>query len=229
MDTEEVHSLIEDLDTSIDKLEDALKPLLDVSIASTAASLPVLERAKLYVLVTYAIESVLFSHVRLSGADAKEHPIIKELARVRQYFEKIEKAENPVGKRENLSLNKPAAGRIIKAALSGNIKFDKEQERKKMREMDGARVKLEQLDKKRKAEAEADDDVEDKDSSSSGNHEAATDQKSSEKGSKKKRKRAKGEQHEQGSSPTTSPIKKSKKSKKSKSHGKKSKKSKESD
>jgi hypothetical protein len=40
---------------------------------------------------------------------------------VKQYFEKIKRAENPINdearKRENLTLDKGAAGRIIKAGL----------------------------------------------------------------------------------------------------------------
>jgi len=48
---------------------------------------------------------------------AREHPVYKELTRVKQYFEKIKLAENPVGKRENLILDKGAAARILKAGL----------------------------------------------------------------------------------------------------------------
>lgn len=40
-----------------------------------------------------------------------------ELTRVKQYFDKVKVAENPVGKRQNLSLDKGAAARIIKAGL----------------------------------------------------------------------------------------------------------------
>ena len=36
---------------------------------------------------------------------------------MKQYFDKIKNAENPVGKRENLSVDKDAAARIIKAGL----------------------------------------------------------------------------------------------------------------
>jgi exosome complex protein LRP1 len=152
MDTANLSPLVDDLETNIDDLEEVLKPLLDSPISATAARLSALDRAKLFVLVTYAIESLLFSHVRLTGADGKAHPVFTELQRVKQYFEKIEKAENPVGKRENLSLNKPAAGRFIKAALAGNIKFDEEREKVKMREAQAAKKKLEELNGRKKAE-----------------------------------------------------------------------------
>lgn len=49
--------------------------------------------------------------------NARNHPVFRELTRVKQYFEKIKSVEFGDMKRENLSLNKPAAGRIIKHAL----------------------------------------------------------------------------------------------------------------
>ena len=52
--------LIESLDDNIDDLEEALEPLLKSALIDTAGKLPLLDKAQLYVLVTYAIESVLF-------------------------------------------------------------------------------------------------------------------------------------------------------------------------
>ena len=55
--------LIEQLDDSIDDLEEALAPLLKSALSDTAAKLPLLDRAKLYVLSTYAIESLIFCKI----------------------------------------------------------------------------------------------------------------------------------------------------------------------
>ena len=60
MDVLSVLTLLELLDDEIDDLEDSLSPLLTATLAETASKLPLLDKAKLYVLVTYAIESVLF-------------------------------------------------------------------------------------------------------------------------------------------------------------------------
>ena len=60
-------SLLEDLDEHIDGLSDALAPLLSESLSSTAEKLHVLDRARLYTLLVYSIESLLFCkpvHVR---------------------------------------------------------------------------------------------------------------------------------------------------------------------
>jgi hypothetical protein len=60
MDTSRVSTLLEQLDGEIDDLEESLAPLVATALSDTASKLPLLDKAKLYVLVTYAIESVLF-------------------------------------------------------------------------------------------------------------------------------------------------------------------------
>jgi len=60
MDTTIVSSLLEQLDEEIDDLEESLDPLLKTALSETASKLPLLDKAKLFVLVTYAIESILF-------------------------------------------------------------------------------------------------------------------------------------------------------------------------
>ena len=60
MDTSELVPLIEVLDDDLDDLEEALNPFFSGPLAETAGKLPLLDKAQLYVLVTYAIESILF-------------------------------------------------------------------------------------------------------------------------------------------------------------------------
>jgi exosome complex protein LRP1 len=64
MDAYKVLSLLEQLDEEIDDLEESLAPLLTTALSETASKLPLLDKAKLYVLVTYAIESILFCESR---------------------------------------------------------------------------------------------------------------------------------------------------------------------
>ncbi|KAH7037122.1 Sas10/Utp3/C1D family-domain-containing protein [Microdochium trichocladiopsis] len=117
-DVADILPQLEQLDGEIDDLEDVLEPLLG-SLADVAAKLPLLDKAKLYVLATYSIESMLFSALRLNSVDAKEHPVFKELTRVRQYFEKIKNIENPPQK-PDMKLDKQAAIRFIRADLADN-------------------------------------------------------------------------------------------------------------
>ncbi|KAI2626333.1 Sas10/Utp3/C1D family-domain-containing protein [Xylaria nigripes] len=119
MDPANIQPTLERLDDAVDVLEDALQPLV-TNMADVASKLPLLDKAKLYVLMTYSIESMLFSALRLNAVDAKEHPVFKELARVRQYFEKIKNIETPQDKPEKpeQTLNKEAAMRFIRSDLS---------------------------------------------------------------------------------------------------------------
>ncbi|KAI0428026.1 Sas10/Utp3/C1D family-domain-containing protein [Xylaria sp. FL1042] len=118
MDPADILPSLERLDDAVDDLEEALQPIVD-NVADVASKLPLLDKAKFYVLTVYSIESMLFSALRLNGVDAKEHPIFKELARVRQYFDKIKNIEFPPQKPEP-TLNKEAAIRFIRADLADN-------------------------------------------------------------------------------------------------------------
>ena len=60
MEVSDLEPLVELLDDSIDDLEEALEPLLRSALLDVAGKLPLLDKAQLYVLVTYAIESILF-------------------------------------------------------------------------------------------------------------------------------------------------------------------------
>ena len=60
MDTVDLHPLLEHLEGNIDDLEEALAPLLNAPLSDVASKLPLLDKAKLHVMSTYAIESILF-------------------------------------------------------------------------------------------------------------------------------------------------------------------------
>ncbi|KAI0838174.1 Sas10/Utp3/C1D family-domain-containing protein [Hypoxylon sp. FL0890] len=119
MDPPNISPQLERLDDEIDNLEEALQPIIN-NVSDVANKLPLLDKAKLYVLLTYSIESMLFSSLRLNGVNAKEHPVFKELTRVRQYFDKIKNAENPPQQKPDQALNKEAAIRFIRADLAEN-------------------------------------------------------------------------------------------------------------
>ena len=60
MDAADLISLVEHLEDNIDELEENLEPLLSAALTATTQKLPVLDKAKLYVLIVYSIESLLF-------------------------------------------------------------------------------------------------------------------------------------------------------------------------
>ncbi|OCL02765.1 hypothetical protein AOQ84DRAFT_273104, partial [Glonium stellatum] len=144
MDTVDLHPLLEQAEENIDDLEEALAPLLNTPLSDISSKLPLLDKAKLHVISTYAIESILFSYLLLNGENAKEHAVFTELTRLKQYFEKIKQAETGPLKRD-LSLDKQAAGRFIKHALSGNEKYDLERSERQAREKANVHIKFDEL------------------------------------------------------------------------------------
>ena len=67
MNSAEVLSLIEDLQDGIDDLEEDLEPLFNDTLSDTTKKLPLLDKAKLYTLIVYAIESLIFCTHRSVG------------------------------------------------------------------------------------------------------------------------------------------------------------------
>lgn len=59
-DTTDLTTLLEALDDDIDDLEESLEPLIKHGLTESASKLPLLDKAQLYILVTYAIETILF-------------------------------------------------------------------------------------------------------------------------------------------------------------------------
>lgn len=73
------------------------------------------------------------AYLRLHGVKARDHPVFIELTRVKQYFDKIKKAENPEDFKPAVTLDKGAAKRFIAAGLSGNDKYDATRDAQKKR------------------------------------------------------------------------------------------------
>lgn len=51
---------LDDLEDGVEKLSSVLKPLMEENMAKNASQLPLLDKAKLYILTTYTIESLIF-------------------------------------------------------------------------------------------------------------------------------------------------------------------------
>lgn len=87
-------------------------------------SLAPLDQAQHYALLTYALDSVVFTQLKATGADLKGHPIMLELERVKALMDKIKRFEagdlsDPVAK-SNSRIDKQAAARFIKHAIGGS-------------------------------------------------------------------------------------------------------------
>ncbi len=65
MDPANILPSLERLDDAVDNLEEALQPLVN-NMADVASKLPLLDKAKFYVLMTYSIESMLFCETHMN-------------------------------------------------------------------------------------------------------------------------------------------------------------------
>lgn len=143
-DIKDLTPALQRLDAHIDGLEEVLEPLLS-DLQEISSQLPLLDKAKLFSLTAYAIESLLFCRkpfihpstspdlarppadtqtaaLKLQGADAQNHAVFTELRRVQQYFAKIKAAEEPQEPQasRNLTVNQEAAARMLKSDLVSN-------------------------------------------------------------------------------------------------------------
>ncbi|CAI6335780.1 unnamed protein product [Periconia digitata] len=130
--------LVEDFTANIDELADALAPLLKTPLRTTQATLPLLDKAKLNVLTASAIEFLIYNTLQASGADAKDHAVWPELARLKTYSDKIKRAENAIDgeQKPRMRVNQEAAARFVKHGLAGNEKYDHERAEREKAEKD---------------------------------------------------------------------------------------------
>ncbi|KAJ5288547.1 hypothetical protein N7478_001577 [Penicillium angulare] len=154
MDTANLSTLLEQLDDHVDDLEEALDPCLGQPLSRKSKHLPLMDNAKLHVLITYTLESLIFSYLRLHGVEAKQHPVFRELTRVKQYFQKIKSLETEPEQR-TMTLDKGAAGRFIKHGLAGNDKYDLERAEREAKEKARATFKAAMIAKKMTAQSQS--------------------------------------------------------------------------
>ncbi|KAF9024097.1 hypothetical protein BDZ89DRAFT_1136249 [Hymenopellis radicata] len=105
------------LSNSLTELEIHLDPLLSQTLPETLLPLEPLQQAKLQTLLSYVTYDLIFIYLKSRGIDPKTHPVVGELDRIKQYFDKIDKAESSDTKRQD-RVDKAAAGRFIKHAIT---------------------------------------------------------------------------------------------------------------
>ncbi|KAG1886031.1 hypothetical protein F4604DRAFT_1877964 [Suillus subluteus] len=100
---------VANLNASLDDLEIQLEPLFTKSLPETSRQIA----SRFYHMYYTILYSV---YLKTRGIDPRTHPVIGELDRVRQYFDKIKKRRR--FRREKLGIDKAAAGRFIKHAIA---------------------------------------------------------------------------------------------------------------
>ncbi|KIM47560.1 hypothetical protein M413DRAFT_439227, partial [Hebeloma cylindrosporum] len=115
-ETTKLKAKLATLTSSFDDLESLLEPLFSQTLPETLVGLESIQQAKLQTVLPYLVYDLIFIYLKSRGIDPKSHPVISELDRIRQYFEKISNAENPPAKRTEI--DKAAATRFIKHAIA---------------------------------------------------------------------------------------------------------------
>lgn len=116
-DATKIRKKIAKLNKHLDELESQLEPLLSQSLAETLVRLDTIQQAKIQVVIPYVVYDLVFVYLKARGIDPMTHPVVRELDRVRVYFDKIKSAEESVQKRKS-GLDKEAAERFIKHAIA---------------------------------------------------------------------------------------------------------------
>lgn len=116
-DEDRLRAKVANLNASLDELETQLEPLFTKSLPETLVALETIQQAKLQVILPYVLYDLVFVYLKTRGIDPRTHPVIGELDRVRQYFDKIKSAEDSEEKKR-LGIDKAAAGRFIKHAIA---------------------------------------------------------------------------------------------------------------
>ncbi|KAF8273035.1 hypothetical protein EI94DRAFT_1564974, partial [Lactarius quietus] len=101
---------------SLDELETGLDALLSQSLPEHILGLDTIQQAKLQVVIPYLVYDLVFVYLKTKGLDPKTHPVVTELERVRQYFDKIKDAEDPA--KRQFAIDRAAATRFIKHAIA---------------------------------------------------------------------------------------------------------------
>ncbi|KAI0274955.1 hypothetical protein BC834DRAFT_965413 [Gloeopeniophorella convolvens] len=115
-DTLKAKKKLSTLAKSLDDLESSLESLTSRSLPELILGLDTVQQAKLQVVIPYLVYDLVFVYLKTRGLDPRTHPVITELDRVRQYFDKIKDAEDPA--KRQLVVDRAAAKRFIQHAIS---------------------------------------------------------------------------------------------------------------
>ncbi|KAH9004140.1 hypothetical protein EDB86DRAFT_3062472 [Lactarius hatsudake] len=115
-DTLKVKKRLSTLSSSLDELENGLAAMLSQSLPELLIGLDTIQQAKLQVIIPYLVYDLVFVYLKTKGLDPKTHPVVAELDRVRQYFDKIKDSEDPA--KRQFAIDRAAATRFIKHAIA---------------------------------------------------------------------------------------------------------------
>ncbi|ORX36778.1 hypothetical protein BD324DRAFT_681543 [Kockovaella imperatae] len=102
---------------TLPELEQAFEAVLSrPSWTETVDQMNPLDRAKLDILMAYAINDLVWMYLKVKGVDPASHDVSTELDRIKTYYGKIRAAEEPKAQ-PSRKIDVPAANRFISSAI----------------------------------------------------------------------------------------------------------------
>lgn len=118
-DISKFKGFVRSLEASIDDLSEALEPVLDTPLDEIIAKCTTpQQKAKTYNSYLYCVISILFAYIKSLGVNTDNHPIMKELTRVKQSMKALKDAEHALKKKsETTELEKDKTKEFLQRAL----------------------------------------------------------------------------------------------------------------
>jgi len=107
---------LDTMDTALSQIEAALQPLLEKPIDEIKEGLDLAGQAKLDIAMAYSLNSLFYMYLKTQGQDPGDHPVTKEMERVRGYVEKLERHVAMHGKKEETG---PGSMKAAKEVVGG--------------------------------------------------------------------------------------------------------------
>ena len=99
--------------TELSSLIDSLEPLIDSCLEISNDDLI----ASRNIHLAFALNTLYLLEIRLSGQSLKDHPIKREILRIKEYFKKLDKCKSLYLTIANMKIDKDAAKRFIERSL----------------------------------------------------------------------------------------------------------------
>ncbi|KAJ1656343.1 DNA-binding protein c1d, partial [Dispira simplex] len=87
-----LNSTVAEITHTVDTIHTFIKPLLTMPLTETLSKLSPEERVQMDVLIAYSINTLYWAYLKLNGVPPQEHPVLKELQRIKLYIQKVKEA-----------------------------------------------------------------------------------------------------------------------------------------
>ena len=98
---EEITSSVEELETQLKKIESVWKKLQGLHLDSASKELDHLDTARLSFVLAYSLNTLYRLLLQTEGQYTEDHPVVKDLERIQQHYQMIDRAANPEKYKDN--------------------------------------------------------------------------------------------------------------------------------